>query len=118
MTNCEIWQPRNWLRKDRGRALQATALVHEAYVRLAGHPRHHVRQVLDSEYLLKELVRTADVEWGCAFEERPHFEGGMSASLRRPLHRRVGSHLPVAVDRETDGRGAEGPIGRVRTSGT
>jgi hypothetical protein len=45
-------------------------------------------------------------------------EGGVSASLRRPQLRRVGSHMPVAVDRETDGRGAEGPIGRARTSGT
>jgi hypothetical protein len=34
----------------------------------------HVRSVLGSEYLLKELVREADVEWGRAFGERPHFE--------------------------------------------
>ena len=34
----------------------------------------HVRRVLDSEYSLKELVREADVEWGRAFGERPHFE--------------------------------------------
>jgi hypothetical protein len=26
--------------------------------------------------------------------------------------------MPVGVDRESDGRGAEGPIGRARTSGT
>ena len=34
----------------------------------------HVRQLLDSEYGLKELVREADVEWGRVFGERPCFE--------------------------------------------
>jgi hypothetical protein len=34
----------------------------------------YVRQVLDSEYGLKELVREADVEWARALGERPHFE--------------------------------------------
>ena len=33
-----------------------------------------VRHVLDSEYLLKELVREADVEWGRVFGIRPYFE--------------------------------------------
>ena len=33
-----------------------------------------IRKVLDSDYLLKELVREADVEWGQVFGERPHFE--------------------------------------------
>ena len=31
-------------------------------------------QVLDSDYLLKELVREADVEWGRVQGERPHFD--------------------------------------------
>lgn len=39
-------------------------------VALAG----YVRRILGSEYLLKELVREADAEWGRAFGERPHFE--------------------------------------------
>ncbi len=34
----------------------------------------YVRQVLVSEYGLKELVREADVEWGRVFGERPYFE--------------------------------------------
>jgi hypothetical protein len=34
----------------------------------------YVRQVLASEYRLKELVREADVEWGRVFGERPYFE--------------------------------------------
>jgi hypothetical protein len=34
----------------------------------------HVRQVLGSDFGLKELVRQADVEWGRVFGERPHFE--------------------------------------------
>ena len=33
-----------------------------------------VRTVLHSEYLLRELVREADVEWGRALGERPYFE--------------------------------------------
>jgi len=32
------------------------------------------RQLLDSEYLLKELVRDADTEWGRTMGERPFFE--------------------------------------------
>jgi hypothetical protein len=32
------------------------------------------QQVLDSDYLLKELVREADVEWGRVQGERPYFE--------------------------------------------
>ena len=32
------------------------------------------QQVLDSDYLLQELVREADVEWGQVQGERPYFE--------------------------------------------
>jgi hypothetical protein len=32
------------------------------------------RRVLDSAYLLEELVRDADVEWGRVMDERPYFE--------------------------------------------
>jgi hypothetical protein len=32
------------------------------------------QQGLDSDYLLKELVREADVEWGRVQGERPHFD--------------------------------------------
>src|SRR5262249_43340774 len=34
----------------------------------------YVRQVLGSDYLLRDLVREADSEWGRVFGERPHFE--------------------------------------------
>ena len=34
----------------------------------------YCQRVLDSDYLLKELVRDADIEWGRAMGERPHFE--------------------------------------------
>ena len=34
----------------------------------------YVNQVLNSEDLLKDLVREADVEWGRTLGERPHFE--------------------------------------------
>jgi hypothetical protein len=34
----------------------------------------YCQQVLDSDYLLKELVRETDFEWGRANAERPYFE--------------------------------------------
>src|SRR5262245_53046473 len=34
----------------------------------------YVRRVLDSDYLVKDLVRDADVEWGRVHGERPYFE--------------------------------------------
>jgi hypothetical protein len=32
------------------------------------------QEILDSDYRLAELVREADVEWGRAVDERPHFD--------------------------------------------
>jgi hypothetical protein len=34
----------------------------------------YCQRVLDSEYLLQELVRDADIEWGRVMGERPYFE--------------------------------------------
>jgi hypothetical protein len=34
----------------------------------------YCQRVLDSDYLLKELVNDADIEWGRTMGERPHFE--------------------------------------------
>lgn len=34
----------------------------------------HCQRILDSDYLLGELVRNADVEWGRTMDERPYFE--------------------------------------------
>ena len=34
----------------------------------------YLREVLGSEYLLRDLVREADMEWGRVLGERPHFE--------------------------------------------
>ena len=34
----------------------------------------YCQQVLDSDYLLKEVVREADIEWGRVMHERPYFE--------------------------------------------
>ena len=34
----------------------------------------YCQRVLDSDYLLEELVRDADVEWGRVMGERPYFE--------------------------------------------
>jgi hypothetical protein len=36
----------------------------------------YIRQVLGSEYLLEELVRDTDVEWGRVVGERPYFQQG------------------------------------------
>jgi hypothetical protein len=38
-----------------------------------------VKQILDSEYLLQDLVRESDVEWGRIYGERPIFEKAGSA---------------------------------------
>lgn len=34
----------------------------------------HLKRILDSEYLLQELVRESDCEWGRIYGERPYFE--------------------------------------------
>ena len=34
----------------------------------------YCRSLLAADYLLKEIVNEADVEWGRAMDERPHFE--------------------------------------------
>jgi hypothetical protein len=34
----------------------------------------YCQRILDSDYLLKELVRHADVEWARIMGERPYFE--------------------------------------------
>ena len=34
----------------------------------------YCQRVLNSDYLVEELVRDADIEWGRVFGERPHFE--------------------------------------------
>jgi hypothetical protein len=39
----------------------------------------YCQEVLGSEFLLADLVRDADVEWGRTFGERPHFEKKGSA---------------------------------------
>jgi hypothetical protein len=74
-----------WLRRhlaDAGGGLQVALLrgvkgselllnnFDQPLIALAG----YVQRALDSEHLLKELVREADVEWGRAFGERPRFE--------------------------------------------
>jgi hypothetical protein len=40
------------------------------------------RRILDSDYLLEELVRDSDIEWGRVMGERPYFE--KEGSLRHP----------------------------------
>jgi hypothetical protein len=44
-----------------------------------------------SDSLLKEIVSEADVEWGRAMDERPHFEREGAAHHRTILHPRGGS---------------------------
>jgi len=39
----------------------------------------HFESVLESDYLLKETVREADLEWGRSMDERPHFESEAGA---------------------------------------
>ena len=75
----------DWLRVhllDAGGALQI--VLHrriresELLLKSAGQPfavlAEFCRRILDSDFLLKELVRQADIEWGRAMGERPYFE--------------------------------------------
>ena len=39
------------------------------------------RQLLESEYRLKELVRETDAEWGERMDERPYFDRDCSPTL-------------------------------------
>ena len=45
----------------------------------------YCQQVLDSDYLLKEVVREADIEWGRARTASLR-KGGITASPGRPVH--------------------------------
>ena len=50
----------------------------------------YCQRILDSDFLLKEVVRDADVEWGRVMGERPYFEKeGFSVPPRRSLYDRV-----------------------------
>lgn len=75
----------NWLRSNMPdtagalqmllqRSLKGSALlldnVDRPLAALSGYCRH----VLESDEMLRELVRQADVEWGQRMDERPHFE--------------------------------------------
>jgi hypothetical protein len=75
----------NWLRThlvDGGGALEVVLLrrVKESEILLNDFEQplfvlaRCIQRALDSEYLLKELVREADIEWGRTLGERPYFE--------------------------------------------
>jgi hypothetical protein len=74
-----------WLKRhvaDAGGALQTVLLrrVKESELLLNNFDKplfvlaSYCQQILRSDYLLKEIVRDADIEWGHLFGERPHFE--------------------------------------------
>jgi hypothetical protein len=75
----------SWLRTHLGDAGGALELVLHRYVKgsdllLANYDQPmavlagYCQRVLDSDYLLEELTRDADIEWGRVMGERPHFE--------------------------------------------
>jgi hypothetical protein len=75
----------HWLRLhliDAGGALQVVMHRHikesEPLLNNPGQPlvvlADSCRRILDSDFLSKELVREADIEWGRAMGERPYFE--------------------------------------------
>jgi hypothetical protein len=65
----------------------------------------YCQQVLDSDYLLKELVREADVEWGLLQGERPFFEKeGLTSDPEDPYtFESVRKAVAVIIDRLTAG---------------
>jgi len=64
-----------------------------------------IKHVLGSEYLLRELVREVDVEWGRVFGERPHFErpGGTTNPDDPYTLESVTTLLSRLVDKLADG---------------
>ncbi len=75
----------NWLRThlvDAGRGLEVVLLrdvkESELLAKSFDQPlqvlRGYCERVLGSPYLLEELVRRADVEWGQIFDQRPYFQ--------------------------------------------
>jgi hypothetical protein len=65
----------------------------------------YVKRILDSDYLLQELVRESDVEWGRVFGERPYFEKeGCSPHQDDPYTvESVRSHLSQLLEKLTAG---------------
>jgi hypothetical protein len=67
----------------------------------------YLGQVLSAESLLREIVNEADVEWGRAMDERPHFERDGAAphpddpytlaGVRQALHDTLGKLPDVAT---------------------
>lgn len=64
------------------RHVKRSALLLENYDQPLVVLASYCRQVLDSDYLLEEFVRDADVEWGRVMGERPYFE--REGSSRHP----------------------------------
>ena len=69
----------------------------------------HVRQILASESLLADLVRTADMEWGQVMGERPFFE--REGSPPHPADPYTATSVRVALNRllETLGGSSSSP---------
>lgn len=74
-----------WLENHLAGADGALRVVLHRYVRASEFMLHNFdkpllalagccQRVIDSDYLLRELVREADVEWSRVMGERPHFE--------------------------------------------
>ncbi|MFL6724737.1 MAG: hypothetical protein ACJ8E7_11470 [Sphingomicrobium sp.] len=57
-----------------GRQLKGSKLLLENLDEPLGALAEHCRHLIASDYLLTELVREADVEWGRVMDERPHFD--------------------------------------------
>jgi len=62
------------------RNLKGSALLLERLDQPLAALAAYCESVLAADYLLQEVVREADVEWGRAMDERPHFERSGAAS--------------------------------------
>jgi hypothetical protein len=56
------------------RHLKGSALLLDTLDRPLVALAHYCRSLLAADSLLREIVGEADVEWGRAMDERPHFE--------------------------------------------
>lgn len=73
----------NWLRAHLGggelqlvllRGVKESELLLRNFKQPLAVLESYCQQILGSEYMLEELVRQADVEWGRVFYERPYFQ--------------------------------------------
>ena len=72
--DCHLTDSAGALRAVLFRQVRESALLDEYLDHPLAALAAHVQRVLESDYVLQELVRQSDVEWGRVLGERPYFQ--------------------------------------------